>query len=74
MVIFGIPTIVISIVCYALCCMEPFDESEMGTDEFDEGEQDELLQGEQGELRVKVGPRVKLTDLCFVGGITCPFK
>ena len=48
--------------------MEPFDESEMGTDEFDEGEQDELLQGEQGELRVKVGPRVKLTGLSYLCG------
>lgn len=25
---FGVPTAVISIVCYALCCMEPFDEEE----------------------------------------------
>ena len=26
--IFGIPILVIGIVCYALCCMEPFDEAD----------------------------------------------
>lgn len=27
LLVLGVPVLVISIVCYALCCMEPFDDS-----------------------------------------------
>ena len=38
--VFGVPSLVISIVCYALCCMEPFDEESLGgRDEDDEEEE-----------------------------------
>ncbi len=39
LIIFGVPSAVISIVCYALCCMEPIDDGSYdGEDEDDECE------------------------------------
>jgi len=36
--VFGIPTFVISIICYTLCCLEPADEDELnrGSDDEDD--------------------------------------
>ncbi|ELU05863.1 hypothetical protein CAPTEDRAFT_159353 [Capitella teleta] len=39
LMVFGIPSLVVSIVCYALCCMEPFDEEQLGGDEDEEEEE-----------------------------------
>ena len=43
---FGVPSLVISIVCYALCCMEPMDENELYGGEDDEDEYDDEIDGE----------------------------
>ena len=46
LLVFGLPTTIISIVCYALCCMEPIDESE-----YDEDDEDDEIT-EKGENNV----------------------
>ena len=41
--VFGVPSVVISIVCYALCCMEPIDDGSYdGEDDEDEREYGDL--------------------------------
>ena len=44
--VFGIPTTVISVICYTLCCLEPADEDELNRDEDDEDEEYELGEGD----------------------------
>ncbi|KAJ8312664.1 hypothetical protein KUTeg_010037, partial [Tegillarca granosa] len=39
LLMFGLPTVVISIVCYSLCCMEPIDDGVPDSDEEDEDEE-----------------------------------
>lgn len=39
LLMFCLPTVVISIVCYSLCCMEPIDDE--NADEFDEDEDED---------------------------------
>lgn len=41
LLVFGLPTLIISIICYSLCCMEPLDDSYL------EDEEDELQQLQQ---------------------------
>ncbi|PVD20463.1 hypothetical protein C0Q70_18619 [Pomacea canaliculata] len=41
LLVFGLPTLIISIICYSLCCMEPLDDSYL------EDEEDELRQLQQ---------------------------
>ena len=47
LLVFGVPILVISVVCYALCCMEPFDDTifEREGEEEEEGEKKALTEG-----------------------------
>ncbi len=45
--IFGIPTLVISIVCYALCCMEPMDEEAFYEELAEEARQAQAAKGQE---------------------------
>jgi thioredoxin domain-containing protein 10 len=46
LMVFGIPTLVIGIICYTLCCLEPAEEDELNTGSDDDGEGSELLDDE----------------------------
>ena len=41
---FGLPTAVISIVCYSLCCMETFDDEVHSDDDSDDEERETIAQ------------------------------
>ncbi|GFR93924.1 protein disulfide-isomerase TMX3 [Elysia marginata] len=47
LLMFGLPTVIISIICYSLCCMEAIDDGPADSDEEDEDEDGE---GGQGHL------------------------
>uniref|UniRef100_A0A0L8HD48 Thioredoxin domain-containing protein n=1 Tax=Octopus bimaculoides TaxID=37653 RepID=A0A0L8HD48_OCTBM len=38
LLMFGLPTVIISVVCYSICCMEPFDQETALSDAEDEDE------------------------------------
>ncbi|XP_071091730.1 protein disulfide-isomerase TMX3-like [Haliotis cracherodii] len=60
LLMFGLPTIIISVVCYSLCCMEPIDD-EMAEDE-DEDEDYMLEEEEAGEIQPSKTEEDKKTD------------
>ena len=66
LLVFGVPCLVVGIVCYALCCMEPLDEEELieslTHDDNDETDDDHFPQ------TIKKTPGWKL-PLCFTNSI-----
>lgn len=53
LLMFGLPTAVISIVCYSLCCMETVDDEIHSDDDSDEEERETLAQQIEQEMQPK---------------------
>ncbi len=69
--IFGIPTLVIGIVCYALCCIEPVDDDESFEGEEEEGEPADEKNIEPPPKYDSVGTaRLRKRGECFVSRVT----
>ncbi|GFO25430.1 protein disulfide-isomerase tmx3 [Plakobranchus ocellatus] len=51
LLMFGLPTLIISIICYSLCCMETIDDGP-----YDSEEEDEEEEGEGSQSRLYDGP------------------